>query len=577
VSDDSAEFTVSLNDKVSGPSAQANAGLGALNAGFLNVGSSSGSSGLAMAGWGTAVASKLVPALKDAVVNVAELGMHSAELQESALALAQSEYGSAKAAHAVVEAQYAVASASSLTQDAVFALGTKLEDAGVSAGAFKDYLQALSETASVAGEAATKPIEKVIKKVEQLGKFQIKDTDLKGSGVKVAEVYDELAKRTGESTQQIATDIKLGRISAEQGLDALTDVMHNKFGDAAGEKALGLANQFQKAKENIGNLFKDVDAGPLKSALHQSLGLLDSNTRSGAALKKTLTAAMSGFMKAAAATIPYVEAFLLGLGIAALDTYIAFKPTIKSVEKLLGIDGKKTEASMKNAASAGKALGFVLSSVVVGMAAIWTVGTMAFQGIVKGATAVAGVWPRMVAGVKGAYSAIKGGLTKAVDYIKGLPQDFEDAGNAMIDGLINAIKAGASKVAGAVTDMAKGAVTAAKAALGIKSPSRVFAGIGENVTSSFSGTVDKGRPKVEASLTRLVGVPRSVANDNAKPWGRAAAVSSSSSTSSITIAAGAVVVHIHMQPGQDSTEVIEETARRTFGAMLSQMRAAVGE
>jgi len=588
--EDAADFTVSLNDKVSAGASSASKSLLAMEkaakqprdelgrftkaadgAGFSlgGIGGVAGVAGGAFVAMSTAVGATLF--------KLGEFTAQATEAQEAAMALAEAEYGNTAAAKAVVDAQYAVSASSALSQDKVFALAQNLEKAGVSAGAFKDYLQAMSETASVAGDAATKPIEKVIKKVEQLGKFQIKETDLKGSGIKISEVYEELAQKMGKSTQQIALDIKSGKIAAEEGLDAITEVMHNKFGEAAGAKALGIGTQIEKAKENFVNLFKDVDTSPLKSGLHEIFSLLDGNTKTGKALKSVLTGAMTGLFKAAAATIPYVEAFLLGVGIAGLDVYIAMKPAIKAIEKALGFDGKTTTNSMKTASDAGRALGFVVGSLVVGMAAIWAAGAFAFKGILIGVNAVRSAWPKMVAGVKSVYTSIKSGLSKAVDYVKGLPADFTAAGDAMIDGLVQAIQNGASKVVSAVTGVMSGAVKAGKAAIGMASPAKRFGEMGDASIAGYTGAVSKGHDKIQASVKHVLSFSTKAANDNGKSWAQAGAekrfAEGSGSSGGVTVEAGAFVINIYAKDGDQAKDIAIEV-ERTVAQLLAKLRAA---
>lgn len=69
-----------------------------------------------------------------------------------------------------------------------------------------------------------------------------------------------------------------------------------------------------------------------------------------------------------------------------------------------------------------------------------------------------------------------------VDGISELPSKVLEIGKEIITGLINGIKSGISGVANAVKNLASSAVKSAKKALGIASPSKVFAGIGQNMS-----------------------------------------------------------------------------------------------
>jgi len=506
-------------------------------------------------------------------------GVKARETADSQLALAQAEYGHTAAAQAVVDAQYAVSASSSLTQDAVFGLAQSLERSGVSASQFKDTLKALADTSAVAGDQALKPLQKIIKQVEQTGSFKINDTALKGSGIKMAELYDQLAKNIGGSSEEIARKVKLGQVSAEDGIKAMNQVLEQKFAGGAAEKALGFDTQIAKTKENLTNLFKDVNTGPFLSALHQVLGLLDQNTAAGKAIHKVLTGAMSGFFSAAAKALPYVEAFLLQLGIAALDWYISIKKSIGPLEHMVGLDTAKPATGFAAVKAAASAVAFVIGSLVTAYVTMGIVAAGAINKIVIGAQKVPAVWHTVTNGVHNVYTTIKSALSKAVDYLKGLPGDFTAAGNAMIDGLIDAIKNGASKVATAVTDMAKGAVTAAKQALGIHSPSKAFYEIGQFNVAGLTDAHKDGAAKVQASIQHLVSIP---ANDNVRPRLRSdnngappATPQGREAAPSISIAQGAIVINIYAREGQSVDDLIR-AARREFHAELEEMATGTG-
>jgi TP901 family phage tail tape measure protein len=69
--------------------------------------------------------------------------------------------------------------------------------------------------------------------------------------------------------------------------------------------------------------------------------------------------------------------------------------------------------------------------------------------------------------------------------------DFESIGARIVDGMIQGVKNMGSDLLKAVTDTANSAVSAVKKAFGIKSPSLVFAGIGENLMEGMSLGIDR--------------------------------------------------------------------------------------
>jgi phage-related protein len=105
-------------------------------------------------------------------------------------------------------------------------------------------------------------------------------------------------------------------------------------------------------------------------------------------------------------------------------------------------------------------------------------------------------------------------FTGLVSWVSGLPGRIVGAlgnlgslllgaGKDLIRGFINGIKNMAGRVAGAAMDVAKGAVNGIKNFLGISSPSKVFAGLGENVGEGFVQGIAGMRPAVAAEMARL--------------------------------------------------------------------------
>jgi hypothetical protein len=108
-----------------------------------------------------------------------------------------------------------------------------------------------------------------------------------------------------------------------------------------------------------------------------------------------------------------------------------------------------------------------------------------------------------------------------------------DMGANLIAGLAAGITSGATAVVDAVTGAATGAIDAAKKALGIASPSKVFAEIGAYTGEGMTQGIRASSGSVEAAMTDLATPPTAQAGASAAPS------SSSGSTYQITINAGA--------------------------------------
>ena len=153
-----------------------------------------------------------------------------------------------------------------------------------------------------------------------------------------------------------------------------------------------------------------------------------------------------------------------------------------------------------------------------------------FVAAFNGIAAVVGAAIRVITGLLNAVAALmRGDLPAAMNAMRGafaagaqavaaivtgmagtikaalvaLPAALADIGRQIVAGLVAGIRAGASSVVGAVSDMANNAVTSAKNALGIKSPSRVFAELGRFTAEGFVRGIASQDSKVKASARQL--------------------------------------------------------------------------
>lgn len=107
-------------------------------------------------------------------------------------------------------------------------------------------------------------------------------------------------------------------------------------------------------------------------------------------------------------------------------------------------------------------------------------------------------------------------ISEILQWFKDLPGDvkkklgdlgstLKQAGRDLIQGMINGVKEKATDLANAAGDAVKGAVGKAKSLLGIKSPSRVFAGIGRDTVLGFIRGINQNTGAVGKSIERMMG------------------------------------------------------------------------
>ena len=97
----------------------------------------------------------------------------------------------------------------------------------------------------------------------------------------------------------------------------------------------------------------------------------------------------------------------------------------------------------------------------------------------------------VISGFVNAVSQVQSGMQRAYSTIVGFVGQFASAGMDLMRGLVRGIMNGMSWVVNAARNVAKSAVNAAKSALGIHSPSRVFKGIGQYVSQGLGIGIEK--------------------------------------------------------------------------------------
>lgn len=89
---------------------------------------------------------------------------------------------------------------------------------------------------------------------------------------------------------------------------------------------------------------------------------------------------------------------------------------------------------------------------------------------------------------------------KIKDTLGGFKDKIKEVGGNMMDGLKNGITGAAENVKNAVAGVANSAVDKFKSLLGIHSPSRVFAGFGENISQGLANGINKVKGKVTEAI-----------------------------------------------------------------------------
>jgi hypothetical protein len=134
--------------------------------------------------------------------------------------------------------------------------------------------------------------------------------------------------------------------------------------------------------------------------------------------------------------------------------------------------------------------------------------------------------------------------------------DWQGLGNTIVDGIAGGIRAGISRVTSAVTTVASSVRSTFANALQIRSPSRVFAELGEQIPAGLTLGIEAGTPDVAGSVEGMVQPPAGL--------GRVG--------QSISVGE----VHVHVGPGADAASIadgIRDALARALEGVALEMGA----
>ncbi|XTZ13931.1 phage tail protein [Micromonospora echinospora] len=107
-------------------------------------------------------------------------------------------------------------------------------------------------------------------------------------------------------------------------------------------------------------------------------------------------------------------------------------------------------------------------------------------------------------------TAVSNGVSTTISTVKSIPSKLGDlgsllvsAGKDLIRGLIDGVKSMGGAAVGAIKGVISSGIQGAKDALGIKSPSRVFRVIGQQVVQGYTIGIDRTRPSAVRAAERL--------------------------------------------------------------------------
>jgi uncharacterized protein YoxC len=358
----------------------------------------------------------------------------------------------------------------------------------------------------------------------------------------------ERALGKGGSTK-FFKDIKKGK----QAVRDLARETQSKFGGIVSKQMRSLDAQGDQLHHNIGALFAGLNIEPVLTGFERLVGLFDENTASGKTLKALFDHFLQPLIDAFDTASVMGEAFFLGIEAALLKAYIAFKPLIKFFVDLFGLDDPTTESTLDAIFKAAEILTetlIVLTAIVAGALFI------AFVALASPVLILIGVfyaWYYVLQFVFG--------------YLASL--DLATMGKDLIMGLVRGITGAAGFVVDAIKNTITRAIRAAKDLLGIKSPSKVFAGLGAFTAEGFAGGVEESAPQAQSALSNMVSPP--VTSGEAASAGAGAAAGGGGGSANF---AGATFVFNGVAGAEDAEARFAELLTRIFEGDAAQLGGA---
>lgn len=187
---------------------------------------------------------------------------------------------------------------------------------------------------------------------------------------------------------------------------------------------------------------------------------------------------ITGFIDGLSENIPRIADSATNLIITFLDAISTHVPEVvdAGMQMIIELINGMANAISSNTPQLVSAMQNLINAIIDAGVAVLTGSVSTF--LSKGGELIGGLIDGIKSKVGDVVSAVGSIISSCKEGLANIGSEFISIGSNIIDGLVSGIKSGISSVASAISDVASSAVSKAKSALGIHSPSRVFAEIG---------------------------------------------------------------------------------------------------
>ena len=344
-----------------------------------------------------------------------------------------------------------------------------------------------------------------------------------------------------------------------------------------------IATDFARRSEGANTNGRLLIANLQKMAITTGAVLLPSLVKLSGHLV-TITAAVANWAEAHPKAASFIIQAVVAMGAMRIGLGVlqfAFGSILGPVGKLWGLMSKwhvlKIASNMlkllgSGAMIAGRAILFVGRAMMlnpIGLL-VTAMAVSAYMIYKHWDTIKAAFWSALAA-IAGAWNAIQSAYASGVAFLVGIGWQMIGIGRNIIIGLANGIIAAGGAIWNAIRDAVMGGINKLKSLLGIKSPSRLFMGLGAYMSKGMEIGISKGGRGAIAAAGRLATGVAAAGAITLSPVsarsgigfangaGQGAGLSGRSANGSGTLAgSGAITLNIYAAPGQDVKALADE-------------------
>ena len=498
------------------------------------------SSGALLSVFGGSALGSLVGPLVSGLASVAsgfvQIGLSAAgavvevaAFRESSLSALEAVLGSPQAAARQLRNAISVANQTPLDTQDVIRQTQSFAIAGFSEREIAPLVAASADLGAAFGQQSSEGFSYALSQIRAAGRLQGQELlQLQNANVSRGAVLDSIARQMGlgqgEAGRRAAqTAISERRVSSDVGTQAALDAVRSRLdqggalGSFARRQSETLTGAISNARNAIFNLLVGIDFSNVpgiiafKNVLLQITGALQSGSPAAAALRQGITGAanaLGGLLARAvnpttiasgmaavgrgvamvqrfgAMALPLVRAFADGFGPAFTASIAPLRSLFASLTSGGPTSARTLSLLATSARGLGQVLGFVAGTIASIVGSITTVATLA----TAAGTAILGLVSSLV-------TTLGGGIRVA----------FSAIGTHIVGGIVDGIRGGVGTLTSAITNLGAGAIASARDALGIHSPSRVFADVvGRQIPAGIAMGVNAGAPMAQDAVSGIV-------------------------------------------------------------------------